>query len=83
VKTVTNRNLIQDGITRGLNSGNVCYQSVQNILSSRLAPKNLKIMIHKTIILPVVLYGCDIKAGTQTEDVREQGVGENIWTEEG
>jgi hypothetical protein len=23
-------------------------------------------LIHKTIILPVVLYGCDIKKGTQT-----------------
>jgi hypothetical protein len=27
-------------------------------LSSRLLSKNLKIRIHKTIILPVVLYGC-------------------------
>jgi hypothetical protein len=25
----------------------------------------------------------DIKGGTQTEDVREQGAEENIWTEEG
>jgi hypothetical protein len=34
--------------------------SVQNLLSSRLLSKNLKIRIHKTIILPVVLYGCEI-----------------------
>jgi hypothetical protein len=27
-------------------------------LSSRLITKNLKIKIHKTVILPVVLYGC-------------------------
>jgi len=32
---------------------------VQNILSSRLLSKNLKIKIYKTIILPVVLYGCE------------------------
>jgi len=32
---------------------------VQNILSSRLLSKNLKIKIHRIIILPVVLYGCE------------------------
>jgi hypothetical protein len=31
---------------------------VQNHLSSHLLSKNLKIRIYKTIILPVVLYGC-------------------------
>jgi hypothetical protein len=30
---------------------------VQNLLSSRLLSKNIKIRIYKTIILPVVLYG--------------------------
>jgi hypothetical protein len=49
--TVTNQN------KRRLNSGNACYHSVQNLLSSRLLSKNLKIRIYKTIILPVVLYG--------------------------
>jgi len=32
---------------------------VQNILSSRLLSKSLKIKIYRTIILPVVLYGCE------------------------
>ena len=36
-----------------------CYHSVQNLLSSKLLSKNLKIKIYKTIILPVVLYGCE------------------------
>jgi hypothetical protein len=31
----------------------------KNLLSSRLLSKNLKIRIYKTIILPVVLYGCE------------------------
>jgi hypothetical protein len=31
--------------------------NVQNLLSSRLLSKNIKIRIYKTIILPVVLYG--------------------------
>jgi hypothetical protein len=56
--TVTNRNLILTEIQRRLNSGNACYRSVQNLLSLRLVPKNAKIIIYKTMILPVVLYGC-------------------------
>jgi hypothetical protein len=56
--TVTNQNLIQEEIKRRLNSDNACYHSVQN-LSSRLLSKNVKIRIYKTIILPVVLYGCE------------------------
>jgi hypothetical protein len=35
-----------------------CCHSGQNLLSSRLLPKNIKIIIYKTIILRVVLYGC-------------------------
>jgi hypothetical protein len=34
--TVTNQNLIQEEIKRRLSSGNACYHSVQNLLSSRL-----------------------------------------------
>jgi hypothetical protein len=57
--TITNQNLIQEEIKRRLNSGNACYHSVQNLLSSRLLSKNIKIRIYKTLILPVVLYGCE------------------------
>jgi hypothetical protein len=57
--TVTNQNLIQEEIMRRLNSGNACYHSVQNLLSSRLLSKNLKIRMYETIILPVILYGCE------------------------
>jgi hypothetical protein len=59
VATVTNQNLIQEEIKRRLNSGNACYHSVQNLLCSRLLSKNVKVRIYKTIILPVVLYGCE------------------------
>jgi hypothetical protein len=51
--------LIHEEIKRTLNSHNACYYSVQNLLSSRLLSKNIKIRIKKTIILPVVLYGCE------------------------
>jgi hypothetical protein len=39
-------------------------------LSSRLLSKNLKIRIYKTIILPVVLYGCEIWSLTIREEQR-------------
>ena len=32
---------------------------MQNILSSSLLSKNLNIKIYRTIIFPVVLYGCE------------------------
>jgi hypothetical protein len=47
--TVTNQNLIEQENKR-LNSGNACYHSVQNLLSSRLLSKNVKVRIYKTII---------------------------------
>jgi hypothetical protein len=58
--TVTNQNLNPEEIKRRVNSGNACYHSVQNSLSSYLLPKNVKIKIYKNLILPVVLYGCKI-----------------------
>jgi hypothetical protein len=66
--TVTNQNLIQEEIKRRLNSGNVCYHPAQNLLSSRLLSKNLRIRIYKTIILPVVLYGCETWSPTLREE---------------
>jgi hypothetical protein len=57
--TITNQNLIQEEIKRQLNSGNACCCSVQNLLSSRMLLKNIKVRIYKTIILPVPLYVCE------------------------
>jgi hypothetical protein len=68
--TVTNQNLIQEEIKRRLNSGNSCYHSVQNLLPSRLLSKNVKVKIHKTIILLVVLYGCETWSLTVREEHR-------------
>jgi hypothetical protein len=57
--TVTNQNLIHEEIKRRLNLCDACYHSVQSLFSSRLLSKNINIRICKTIILPVVLYGCE------------------------
>jgi hypothetical protein len=50
---------MQEEIKSRLNSGNACYHSVQSLLPSRLLSRNVKVIIYKTIILPLVLYGCE------------------------
>ena len=57
--TVTNTNDIREEIKRRINMGNAYYYSLEKILSSRLLSKKLKVKTYKTIILPVVLYGCE------------------------
>jgi hypothetical protein len=53
---VMNQNCIQEEIKSRLNSGNICYHSVQNLLFSHFLSKNIKITIQKSIIPPVILY---------------------------
>ena len=52
---VTNRDSIQEEIKCRLKAGNSCNYSVQTLSSLRLLSNNLKIKIHKIIILPVVV----------------------------
>ena len=68
--TLTNQNSIQEEIKSSLKLGNACYHSVQNFLSSSLLSKNLKIKIYRTVILPVVLYGCETWSLTLREERR-------------
>jgi len=75
--TLTNQNSILEEIKSRLRSGNACYHSVQNLLSSRLLSKNLTIKIYRTIILPVVLYGCETWSLTLREE-RKLRVFENM-----
>ena len=57
--TLTYQNSIQEESECRLKSGNVCCYSLQNLLSYSLLSKNLMIKIYRTMILPVVLYGCE------------------------
>jgi len=57
--TLKNQNSIQEEIKSRMKLGNACYCSVQNLLSTSLLSKTLKVKIYRTIILPVVLYGCE------------------------
>jgi hypothetical protein len=68
--SLTNRNSIHEEIKSRLNSGNVCYHSVQNLLSSRLLSKNTKIRVYRSMILPFVLYGCETWSLTLREEQR-------------
>ena len=43
---------------------------MQNLFTSRLLSKNLKIKIYRTIILPVVLYGCETWSLTRREKTK-------------
>ena len=57
--SLTNQNSIEEEIRSRLKSGNACYNSVQNFMSSSFLSKNTKIKMYRTIILPVVLFGCE------------------------
>ena len=63
-------NSIQEEIKNRLKSGNACCHSVQNLLSSSLLSKNIKIEIYRTTILSVVLYGCETWSLTLREERR-------------
>jgi len=67
---LTTQNSIQEEIKRRLKSGTAYYHSVQNIFSSSLLSKNLNSKIYSTIILPVVLYGCETWSLTLREERR-------------
>ena len=75
--TLTNQNSIQEEIKRRLKAGSACYLSVQDLSSSSLLSKNLKIKIHRTIILHVVLYRRGIWSLTLGEELRLR-VSENM-----
>jgi len=71
-KTLTNQNSIQEEIKSRLKSGNACCHSVQYLLSSNLLTKSIKIKIYRTIILPVVLYGCETWSLALREECRQK-----------
>jgi len=74
---LTDQNSIAEEIKSRLRLRNACYHSVQNLLSSRLLSKNLKIKICRTVILPVVLYGFETWSLTLREE-RKLRVFENM-----
>jgi hypothetical protein len=68
VATVTDQNFIQEDIKSRLKSGNACYNSALNLLSSSMLSKNINIKIYRFTILPVVLYRCETWSLTLREE---------------
>jgi hypothetical protein len=68
--TLTDQNCILEEIRSRLNSENSCYHTFQNLLSSCLLSRNVKIKIYETIILPVILYVCETLSLTLREGHR-------------
>jgi hypothetical protein len=69
--TLTSQNDIHDEIKSRLNSRNACYFSDQNLFSSRLISKNLKIKTYKTNFASCAVWVRNLvshsEGGTQTE----------------
>jgi len=45
-----------------------CYHSFQNLVCSHLLPKIIKIKIYETIILHIILYGCETLPLSKSEE---------------
>jgi len=65
-----NHNSIEEEIKDKFKSGNACCHSVQNLLSSSLLSKNIKIKIHRTISLLVILCWYETWSLTLGEECR-------------
>jgi capsid portal protein len=68
--TLTNQNSLQEEIKSRWKSGNAFYHLVQNLLSSSLLSKNIKIKVCRTTVFPVVLYGRETWPLTLREERR-------------
>lgn len=58
-KALTNQNRFDEEIKNRLNSGKAWYRSIQNRLSSCLLSRSREIKMYRTLILSLVLYGCE------------------------
>jgi len=67
---LTNHDCINEEIKSRLNSGNACCHPVQDLLSSSLPSKNIKIEKYETITLSVVLCGCETLSFTLRAEYR-------------
>jgi hypothetical protein len=69
--TLTNQNCTRKEFKIRFNSRNSCYHLVQNLLSSNLLSKNVKIEVCRTLIWMLFLYGYKTDGGTRAKGVRE------------
>jgi hypothetical protein len=67
---LTHQNSVQKKIKSTFKSGNACYYSVQNFLSSSLQSKNIEIKIYKIIFVPLCFNACENWSRTLREGRR-------------
>jgi hypothetical protein len=79
--TVTNQNYIHEEIKCRLDSGNACYNSIQNFFFPHFLHKNMKIKRCKTIIVYVELYACEASCLKLGEEHRLRLSGTGCWEE--
>ncbi len=68
--TINDENKIRVEINRRMHSSNACFCAVNGLLKSKLLSKNVKVRVYKTIIMPVLLYGCETWALTKAHENR-------------
>jgi len=78
---VTSKNEVAEEINSRLVSGNASFYSVQKLLTSRLISRILKLKIYRTVILSVILYGCE-SWSTTLADEHKMRVFENRFSED-
>ena len=59
---------IEEELKSRLLSANRCYHACKDLLGSKLIGKKSKLQIYKTVIRPVVTYGCETWAATQNDE---------------
>jgi hypothetical protein len=57
--TIQNQNFLREEIKSRSDAGNDCYHPVQNLLSSHLLSKNIKVKRYRTVSTLVVLNWCE------------------------
>jgi hypothetical protein len=76
--TLKDQNCMHEEIKSRINSENACYVSVQSLLSCRQLSMIVKVKIHKTVILSVVLCGCKSWSLTLREQNRLRIFGNRV-----
>jgi hypothetical protein len=56
-----------------ITTGNRCYYGLQHLFKSRTGSRIVKIKIYKTILKPIVMFGCE--AWSMTEKGKKKGKG--------
>jgi hypothetical protein len=76
--TLTLQNCMYKENKSRLNSRNACYRPVHGLLSFLLLSEDVKVKICKTIILPVILYGCETWSLTLREEHRQRALEKRV-----